>query len=350
MKSASIDTCEHTSKVSFGAQLRFQEAQEAGSHVYQLRGPALLRLVAQPLHEHLIGPELAEFGRRRARALFKIAGLQTARAQGLELLVEKVRGPVGVGRTAANGKGSDQGYADQALEWSSAAQALAREVSHPFSIAFAAEYASILHQMRGDGHSSRAHAETVVTLASEQKFAEWLPLATASRGWTLAERGELDEGIAQMRQGLATYRATGSFMFVSYFLTLLARAYLRAGQVSEARVALEEALAIVEKTEGRLWEAEIYRLQGAALLSGEAPGDATAAEACFLEALAKARQRQSRSLELRAAIDLARLWQRQGKQVEATQLLENVYSWFTEGFATADLQDAAALLQQLRAG
>ena len=137
-------------------------------------------------------------------------------------------------------------------------------------------------------------------------------------------------------------------MFVSYFLTLLARAYLQAGQVAAARSALEEALATVERTEGRLWEAEIYRLLGAVLVSSGRPGAAPEAEGCLLQALVKARQRQARSLELRAAIDLARLWQRHGKRDEATQLLEDVYGWFTEGFATADLQDAAALLQQLR--
>ena len=189
-----------------------------------------------------------------------------------------------------------------------------------------------------------------MTLATEQKFTEWLSLATASRGWTLTEQGDLHEGIAQMRQGLATYRTTGALMFVSYFLTLLARAYLQAGQAEEAQSALEEALATVEKTEGRLWDAEIYRLQGAVLVNSGTTGAATRAEGCLLQALAKARQRQARSLELRAALDLARLWQRQGKRGEATQLLEDVYGWFTEGFATADLQAAAALLQQLRAG
>jgi predicted ATPase len=139
-------------------------------------------------------------------------------------------------------------------------------------------------------------------------------------------------------------------MFVSYFLTLLARAHLQAGLAAEARSALEEALATVELTEGRLWEAEIYRLQGAVAVKIGGPDATAAAGDLLLQALAKARQRQARSLELRAATDLALLWQRQGKRGEATQLPENVYGWFTEGFATADLQDAAAVLQQLRAG
>jgi predicted ATPase/DNA-binding SARP family transcriptional activator len=242
------------------------------------------------------------------------------------------------------------GYPDQALGWSLKAQSLAREVAHPFSLAFAVEYASILHQARGEGHASREHAEAVMALAAEQKFAEWLPLATASRGWTLAERGEVEEGINQMRQGLATYRATGSLMFVSYFLILLARAHLQAGRTTEAGSALEEALATMELTEGRLWEAEIYRLQGAVALKIGGPDAAAAAEGLLLQALATARQRQARSLELRAATDLARVWHQHGKLAQATRLLEDVYGWFTEGFATADLQDAAAVLQRLRAG
>ena len=211
------------------------------------------------------------------------------------------------------------------------------------------EYAAILDQLCGEGQASVERAEAVVTLATEQKFADWLPMATASRGWILSQQGELHEGIAQMQQGLAAYRATEALMFVSYFLTLIARAYLQAGQAAAARSALEEALGTVVRTEGRLWDAEIYRLQGAVALSDGGPRAVAEAESRLLKGLDSARQRQARSLELRAAVDLARLWQRQDRRDEARQLLENVYGWFTEGFATADLQEAAALLQQLRA-
>ena len=154
------------------------------------------------------------------------------------------------------------GHADQALSWSREAQALSQAGSHPFSIPLAVEYASILHQLRGEGQASQERAEAAITLATEQRFGEWLPLANSSRARTLVEKGEVNEGIAQMRQGLAAYRATGSVLFVSYYLTLLARAYASAGQADAALAALDQALATVERTEGRLWEAEVYRLKG----------------------------------------------------------------------------------------
>ena len=239
------------------------------------------------------------------------------------------------------------GYPDQALAWSHEARALAQAGSHPFSTAFAEEYASILHQMRGENQESLACAEAVITLAREQRFAEWLRLAESSRAWILVETGDVNDGITQLRQGLGAHRATGSEMFASYYLTLLARAYMSAGQADAARAALDEALAIVERTEGRLWEAEIYRLRGELLLSRDGSAGEAEAEACYLKGLAIARQRQARSLELRAVMSLCRLWQRQGKIAEARQLLAETYSWFTEGFETADLREARALLEAL---
>ena len=174
-------------------------------------------------------------------------------------------------------------------------------------------------------------------------------MAESSRAWILVETGDVNSGITQLRQGLGAYRATGSEMFASYYLTLLARAYMSAGQADAALAALDEALAIVERTEGRLWEAEIYRLRGELLLSRDgSAGEAEAeAEACYLKGLAIARLRQARSLELRAAMSLCRLWQRQGKIADARQLLADIYGWFTEGFETADLREARALLEAL---
>jgi predicted ATPase len=239
------------------------------------------------------------------------------------------------------------GYADQALAWSREARGLAQAGSHPFSTAFAEEYASILYQLRGENQASLACAETVITLGREQRFAEWLRLAESSRAWILVETGDVNDGIAQLRQGLGAHRATGSEMFASYYLTLLARAYMCAGQADAARAVLDEALAVVERTEGRLWEAEIYRLRGELLLSRDGGAGETEAEAWYLKGLAIARLRQARSLELRAVMSLCRLWQRPGKIAEARQLLTETYNWFTEGFDTADLREARALLEAL---
>jgi predicted ATPase len=239
------------------------------------------------------------------------------------------------------------GYPDLALAWSHDARALAQVGSHPFSTAFAEEYASILHQMRGERQESLARAEAVITLAHEQRFADWTPLAESSRAWIWVESGDVNNGIAQLRHSLGAYRATGSVLFATYYLTLLARAYLGTGQTDAAHAVLDEALATVGRTEGRVWEAEIYRLKGDLLLGRDGSAGETEAEACYMKGLAVARQRQARSLELRVVMSLCRLWQQQGKLAEARQLLTETYGWFTEGFETGDLRDARALLGTL---
>jgi predicted ATPase len=155
--------------------------------------------------------------------------------------------------------------------------------------------------------------------------------------------------MAQMRQGLAAWRATGAEVFRPHYLALLAEAYGKAGQAEQGLTVLAEALAIVERTGEHWWEAESYRLKGELLLAqaGEERPAVKAAEDCFQQALAMARRQQAKSLELRAAMSLARLWQHQEKRAEARQLLAEIYGWFTEGFDTADLQEAKALLEEL---
>ena len=168
------------------------------------------------------------------------------------------------------------------------------------------------------------------------------------RGWALAAQGQGAEGAAQVRQGLAAHQATGSEQHRPYYLALLAEAYGSIGQTAEGLSLLAEALATVDRTGGRGWAAELHRLQGELLLAqaGKRP-QVPEAEACLHQALDVARRQQAKSWELRAAMSLARLWQRQGKRQEAYDLLAPIYSWFTEGFDTADLQEAKALLEGL---
>jgi predicted ATPase len=172
------------------------------------------------------------------------------------------------------------------------------------------------------------------------------------RGWAQAEwhpapvERQEEEEMAQMRQGLAAWRTTGAEVFRPHYLTLLSAAYGKAGQAEQGLTALTEALEIVKRTGERWWEAELYRLQGELLLARPVKYHAEA-ETHFHQALDVARRQQAKSLELRAAIGLARLWQRQGKRDAARQLLAEVYGWFTEGFDTADLQEAKALLEEL---
>jgi predicted ATPase len=166
------------------------------------------------------------------------------------------------------------------------------------------------------------------------------------RGWALAAQGRAAEGRQEICQGMAAWRATGAELTRPWYLAQLAEAYWQEGQGQEGLTVLKEALTIVNTTEERWWETEIQRLQGELLLVCSAE-HTTEAEGCYQHALDIARRQQAKSLELRAAMSLARLWQQQDKHAAAYQLLANVYQWFTEGFETADLKAARALLAEL---
>src|SRR5262249_23252286 len=167
-------------------------------------------------------------------------------------------------------------------------------------------------------------------------------------GWVLAQRGRAQEGIREITQGLMTYHATGAKGRLSYLLALLAEAYGIMGQPEAGLTALVEALTLTDTTGERWYEPELHRLKGTLLLQ-QSVVHATEAETCFQQAMAIAQHQQAKSLELRAATSLARLWQQQGKRQEAYDLLAPVYHWFTEGFDTADLKDAKVLLHELEA-
>ena len=242
------------------------------------------------------------------------------------------------------------GYPDQALEKIREALTLAYELAHPFTLAYALYFTAALHYFRREERLTQEHAEATITLSTKQGFAFFVARGTMLRGWALAAQGQGAEGMAQMRQGLAAWQATGTEMGRPYALAQLADACRKGGQAGEGLSLLAEAPAIVRHTGERWWEAELYRLQGELLLGARGQGSAvgveqaSAAEACFRQALDVARRQQAKSLELRAAMSLARLWQRQGQRAEARELLAPVYGWFTEGFDTADLQEARALL------
>jgi predicted ATPase len=184
----------------------------------------------------------------------------------------------------------------------------------------------------------------------------------------LSEQGQREEGIIQIRQGMADWRTTGAEVGRTHFLALLAEAYGKAAQVEAGLHLLTEALELVDKSGECFYEAELYRLKGKLLLAQEVknqkskgksqkskitdprppfPNPQTEAEACFLKAIEIAQKQQAKSWELRASTSLARLWQQQGKKAEAHKLLSDVYNWFIEGFDTKDLQEAKALLDEL---
>ncbi|MBI3796287.1 MAG: AAA family ATPase [Deltaproteobacteria bacterium] len=256
------------------------------------------------------------------------------------------------------------GYPDRALKRGHEALALAQELSHPFSQVYALNYAAGLHQFRREWQATQEQTEALIALCREQGFAQWVPQATILRGWILAEQGHEKKGIAQMRQGLAAWRATGAEIGSPWFLALLAEGCGKAGQIEEGLIVLTEALTAVDKTGERHYEAELYRLKGQLTLQksgvrgpeSEVPSTQhltpstqaeAEAEACFLKALEIARKQQAKSLELRAVMSLSRLWQQQGKREEARQMLAEIYGWFTEGFDTKDLREAKVLLEEL---
>jgi predicted ATPase len=237
------------------------------------------------------------------------------------------------------------GEPDRAAEKSRAAVALAGELSQPSSLALALLFAAMLQQCRGDPRAVLECAETSAGIASEQGFSFWLAGATVMRGWALAEEGAAAEGIAQMREGLSAWEATGSVTYRTYYLALLAETLGKRGETGEALRVLAEALDLAHGTGERLYEAELHRLRGEFLRAGGEPPPAREAEECFRRALAVARRQGTRSLELRAAMSLARLSRERGDETEARALLAEVLAAFTEGWDTPDLREAKALLE-----
>jgi predicted ATPase len=254
------------------------------------------------------------------------------------------------------------GTPEQALAQMHEAHILIQELSHPYSLAVALQQLTRLYQWRRDVPATLMWTEAMMTLSAEHGFGQFVSHARLLHGWTLVEQGQEDEGLDQMRQNLTAYEATGAATWRPYYFALLAEGYGKVGAAEEGLRVLAEALAAVQQTGEQMWEAELHRLKGTLVLQARHQSPApeggmwhatgrtlqmAEAEACFHQALAIARLQQAKSLELRAATSLARLWQQQGQRAEARELLAPIYGWFTEGFDTADLQEAKALLDAL---
>jgi tetratricopeptide (TPR) repeat protein len=231
------------------------------------------------------------------------------------------------------------GYADQAQQWNQEALARAQQGEHTPSLASAQLFAAVLSQHRRDVAATQVYAEATLALATAQGLEHRVAQGRIMRGWALAMQGDAAIGVAHIQQGLAAVQSIGQKLYNPYHLALLAEAYGQAGQPETGLTVLDEALALVATTEERWWEAEMWRLKGELLLRLPLP-DIPQATACVHQALDVARNQQARALELRAALSLSRLWQRHGKRDQGRELLTEVYSWFTEGFETPDLQEA----------
>jgi class 3 adenylate cyclase/predicted ATPase len=238
------------------------------------------------------------------------------------------------------------GHPKEALHHSEQAIAIAREVSHPFSQGVALSWTTALHQLRGETKRTHQLAEGLLAFATEQVFPFLAAQAMVFRGWSLVELGQGNKGLAQLRAGLTAYRGTGCELESSHWLGLLADACLDTGQAEEGLRVVGQALDHVAQTGIMYYEAELHRLEGELRLRLDTP-DEQRAEASFRRAFETARRQQAKSWELRAATSLARLWAGQGRRPEARDLLAPAYGWFTEGFDTADLKDAAKLLSEL---
>jgi DNA-binding winged helix-turn-helix (wHTH) protein/predicted ATPase len=243
------------------------------------------------------------------------------------------------------------GYPEQALAQSHCAMNLAEGVGQPWDLAMALGYAALIHVLRGDRQTALERAGAATRLATAHGVSPWVGRGMMLRGWALAEQGQETEGLAQMQQGLAIWQATGQELGKPFWLGLLAARYAKAGRVAEGLQVIDEALVIAQTREMRIWEAELHRLQGELLLQQSADErHRDSAEACFRQAFEIAYRQQARSLQLRAALSLGRLWQQRGQKQAAHQCLEESYRWLTEGFDTTDLLEAKILLDQFAGG
>ncbi len=256
-----------------------------------------------------------------------------------------------------------RGWPEQA--WSAAERGIARaqEIAHPFSLANVLSFAVWVRQFRSELDQAWSLTQTLVTLEREYGFATNVSRTAIEQGCVLVRRGELTEGIQLLVEGINQHRATGAQIMLPYSLSFLAEAYGQQGQFAEGLATINEAIHLTETSFDRLWAAEVHRIKGELTLqqacfqeSQKAKGKSqklptanlqAEAETCFHKAVEIARQQEAKSLELRAAMSLARLWRTQGKTTDAKQVLADIYGWFTEGFDTADLQQARTLLTEL---
>jgi pimeloyl-ACP methyl ester carboxylesterase/predicted ATPase len=237
------------------------------------------------------------------------------------------------------------GYPDQALDRARLAVNKAQE--HLYSLAHAQTQLACVHQLRREPQLAQQYAEMAIAVATEQAFPYRVADGRILQGWAIAVQGQVEDGIQLVHAGLDICRTMGAMLDYPYFLALLADACSRAGRVDEGLIALAGAQAMVLNSRSFHYEAELHRLKGDLLLQTSRASKNDDAEECFAEALAVARRQGAKSLELRAAVSLGRLWREQGKAAQARQMLSEIYGWFTEGFDTVDLKEAKALLKDL---
>lgn len=241
------------------------------------------------------------------------------------------------------------GYPSHAAQTCEEALRLAEQADHPFSRSFALVSAFLLYQLQRNPKRTLYYAEQTIAFCQQHEILQWLHMAGHARGWARTLLNQPEEGIGEATAGFQAWQATGATLWGARMRAISADACLHGGQYSQAQTLIEEALACVERTGERLYEAELYRLKGELLrqqTQDEPP--LVEIEACFQNAIASAQKQQAKFWELRATVSLSRLWIAQGKQQAAQRQLAQIYGWFTEGYETVDLQAAQTLLLKLQ--
>jgi predicted ATPase len=240
------------------------------------------------------------------------------------------------------------GYPDATLRQAEDALANAREIGQAATLMWALFHLAIPYTLCGNYAAAAAQAQEVVALAEEKGSPYWKALGMMNQGSVMALTGRASEAVEMLISGISSYRTTGATIYLTLYLSRLARAHAELGQFEEAWRCIGEAMTAVETKKEKWCEAEVHRVAGEIAL--KSPGsDTTKAQTHFERALSVARAQQAKSWELRAATSLARLWRDQGKRQQARNLLAPVYGWFTEGFDSRDLKEAKALLDELAA-
>ncbi len=236
------------------------------------------------------------------------------------------------------------GYPDQALERIESAIDLANHLKHPFSQCYSRHFSAWVHQYARLGEKTLEYAEAEQKLADKHGFAFWSATSRLYRSSALLLLDRADEALDVVQEGLETIKATGAALSLPYYYSFLAEAQQRTGRLEEALRTLDHSLEIAADTQDRYYEAELFRRKGELLL--EQSADLSTVEACLEKALEIAQVQRSKSWELRIAMSLSRLRNKQGRSGEGLALLSEVYGWFREGFSTPDLVDAKRMLEE----
>lgn len=237
------------------------------------------------------------------------------------------------------------GRPDQARKMGLEAIRMAREVAHPTTLAYVLYFTAKIYHLCGEGERATFLSEECIKLSALHDISLFYAAGSIMHGREMVEMGQIETGFIQLHENLTAYRATGAALLVPYYQALLAEVYKKLGRTEEALLAVNDGLFIAEKGGEHAWDAELYRLKGELLRFNDS--DESEAELCFEKALGIARLQQAKSWELRAAISLCRLWQKQKKIRQAQNLLQSVYDCFSEGFDSADLKEAKVLLSGL---